>query len=239
MDIFRDASWTFVGVVLAIAALLVTIYGIKKQIAKKSLIYTVGDQYPLYLLYDEKNHTRVKVLFDEIEVKKPITIDLRLKNLGNMPINEADFAGPIKILFSSPVRIVSSQIIDVKPGNLPVIESPIGPGSEYGIQLAPLLLNPGDSISIRFLYEDDGTIPELSVSARISGISEVKRILHSEIGRDHVLPDLLFLAVDYAGVGSLVGLGVAGTLIAKSEWFGRFLYFCQLLFRFLYRRLFE
>lgn len=180
MEVLRDAVWTFVGVVVAIVALVVAIYGIKKQVVKKSLIYSVRNQWPALLLTDEGNAHRIKIFVDGEEVQSAYTADVQIRNNGTYPISIFDFVAPIKITFSDSARLFSAQVLEVSPTDLQVSTSI--DGSQLTIE--PLLLNPKDSITLRFLYESSQN-ETITLAARITGISAINRVKAEDILRPY------------------------------------------------------
>lgn len=92
---------------------------------------------------------------------------LIVKNSGAKPILASDFEGPLDIASNGRTTLLWAQVSQTKPKSL----TPVVSIEKNKVRLQPLLLNPGDSISL-YLLNSDGK-PAFSAAARVAGISDV------------------------------------------------------------------
>jgi len=166
----RDPLWQFVGVLLALAAMVLSyrIYVGQKQ--QKRLTYQRLASFPL-LTVKEALAGRISVAFDGNPVQSIHMITLRIRCAGNLPITVADYVKPLALYVEKAARVLSADIVESLPSNLrPVITVDAG-----SVTVEPLLLNPGDSFVVKLLVQDGSkyVFPE----ARIVGVREVERVL--------------------------------------------------------------
>jgi hypothetical protein len=98
---------------------------------------------------------------------QPFGSTLILRNNGAKPILPGEVEGPIEVEVTGNGRLVQAQIVDRHPLSL----SPVLSISGAKMSIQPLLLNPGDGITIAVLTENG--VPIFSARARIAGISDV------------------------------------------------------------------
>lgn len=173
-ELLRDPIWQFIGAAISLFALVVAVIGIKFQLAKKTLSYSVIEDLPVFFILEE-HRPRLKITYDNQEIKDLRTVDICIKNDGNVPILEGDFSSYLSIEFPQGVRPISSSVTHTTPKNLGITVSNIGPR----FVASPVLLNPNDSFSVRFLIESETHVSPI-VQARIVGVSDIPRKPHSE-----------------------------------------------------------
>lgn len=150
------------------------------QQQRKSLTHTVISVSPLLSLNEDLN--KVQVLFDGNAVPRIYQALLRFENTGTTPIEAKDFEVPIDIevkltatdfySLSHELRtkgiVLGATVIERQPENLASQISTL----ESHAHLSPALLNRGDWLLVQILTP--GEIQSVEVSARISGIKELK-----------------------------------------------------------------
>jgi hypothetical protein len=94
-------------------------------------------------------------------------LELRLANRGNTPILPTDYIEPVTIRFPEHVGILSAEVAHTKPDNLKVELLLDGL-----LELQPILLNDGDSVTIRFLLAGAGG--QFTVTGRIAGVNRIE-----------------------------------------------------------------
>jgi hypothetical protein len=98
---------------------------------------------------------------------EPFGSTLVLRNTGAKPILPGEVEGQIEVEVTGKGRLVQAQVVDRQPASLsPALSIS---GARFSIQ--PLLLNPGDSLTIAVLTENG--VPNFSPRARIAGVSDV------------------------------------------------------------------
>lgn len=95
---------------------------------------------------------------------------LQIHNAGTAVINREDFDSPLKIQIKDKGLILGARVVASEPEELgQEVNLSIDEG---GVEIAPLLLNPNDSILIELLTSGETAISK--ISARISGLVGIK-----------------------------------------------------------------
>lgn len=203
-EVLRDPVWTFVGAALAILAIIVSIFLWAIQRRKKTLSYDVISSFSL-LSVREEIEGKLKVLFEDNPVKNVHLFIIRLINTGNVPITSADYERPVEFSFGEDARILSSEVTATKPENLDVEAEEI----DNFYVLLPLLLNPKDSITIKFLVSDySGPI---RIESRIIGVKGLEPLRDGQWRT----PILVFAGMAIMAIGLYCGISSDSTLDAK------------------------
>lgn len=149
-------------------------------VSKTSLQPAIGTEVP-----------ELKLTFNGVELLSPALTVVRLSNDGAKPIPASDFEGALRLTISGNAKLVRASATKLNPPDLlPVLTT-----TSNSVGIAPLLLNPGDSITFELLTS--GTPEALESRARISGLHAVP----VEDGANHTLrPPVLALAVAAAFV---------------------------------------
>jgi amino acid transporter len=124
---------------------------------------------------------------------------VRIANSGNAPVVAADYESPIRLSLGSDARIFTADVVEAKPANLTV--SPTIEGAD--VVVSPVLLNPGDSVTLQMLAQSEGG---MTVGARIVGVSQIEDAAARGRKRREYFA---FLGELYAGCFS-VWMGVTG-----------------------------
>lgn len=103
-EILRDSIWQFVGIILAVIAIAISLIVYFLQRSKKSLSYE--------LVYDTQLFTDTEELKEDFKIyykDRPITqagiIVLRIVNDGNQPITTTDFEKQLSVIFEKEIQI--------------------------------------------------------------------------------------------------------------------------------------
>jgi hypothetical protein len=157
--------WQFVGTVLALLAILLSLILYYKQRQKKALSYEVLSATPLLSVGGEIKG-RVKILFDDEPVEDVGLFIVKIRNSGSVPIIKTDYEHRIKLNFGENIKILSSEIIETKPKNLPAKIHL----QEKKVVCDSILLNADDSLTVKVLVSGSG---DLSIDGRIQGVKEI------------------------------------------------------------------
>lgn len=168
MEFLRDPIWQFIGAILAVIAIAISIFFFYLQRTKKSLIYDVLLDYPL-LSSKSGLENRVQILFDDKYVSNVYIFVLRIYNDGNVAILPTDFVEPLHFSFGDNSEILEMEIVENNPTNL----KPKFQIDKNTITLHPLLLNGGDNITLKLLLSK----PEMHFesNARIVGVNKIRK----------------------------------------------------------------
>jgi hypothetical protein len=168
MEILSSPIWQFVGVVLAVLAIAISVFLYFKQRQFKSLSYAIVSITPLLSVHDEVRR-RVKILYDEQPIQDVHLALIELFNSGKLPIASSDYEHPVTFDFGKNVKILSSEIIRTSPSTLPAAIST----QAEKVVFNSILLNPEDSITIKVLLSEFKE--QINVSGRIQGVKEIRR----------------------------------------------------------------
>jgi hypothetical protein len=168
MKIIKDPAWQFVGAVVAVIALIVTvsIYLISRPV--KRLQVQILSNSPLISVNTDIS-SQIQILYNDKPVQTLSLILLRFENVGNEPIKESDYSEPIRISLSPKAEVGEVTVQETKPEGIDL--NPRVSATNQ-VEIARALLNPGDQVVIKVLaLNNDGT---LKVEARIVGISNLE-----------------------------------------------------------------
>jgi hypothetical protein len=180
-SVFEDPAW--VAVIVAVVALpigvAVPFVVARWQTGRKALGYGVTGA----SLVRDTARGRLRVLFADREVSSVGLITVTLVNIGSQPIRREDFDRPLRIRYGDYAEVLDVDVVSTEPASLSpevsvAIASDCEPGSPpRSVELAPLLLNSRDSISIEAVVDcHDGSADSVTVDGRIAGIAELQRI---------------------------------------------------------------
>lgn len=166
IDFFRDPAWQFVGTILAVLAIIISIVLFFAQRKRKVLAYEIISQTAILSEADEVSG-KLQILFQGETVKNVHLLVIKLINMGNVPIVSADYEREVKLEFKDSEKILSAEIAETTPDNLS--------GeiflNDKNIMLKPILLNPKDAIVIKILISGfQGTV---HLDGRIIGVKSI------------------------------------------------------------------
>lgn len=121
-----------------------------------------------------KDSPDVKVSFQGKELPDATFVRVSLLNAGRVPIKPEDFEGPLVFISTVPGKVLKHRLIHAEPTSL----NPKLTVVSEGLQLAPLLLNPGDTIVVELFGSDDFDIKQ--VNARIAGMNAVSEYVREK-----------------------------------------------------------
>jgi hypothetical protein len=168
MKFLKDPIWQFVGVIVSIIAIVVTWYVYVDERPYKNLRVEILSNDPLISINSDVAK-EIQVLYKNSPVESLSLILLKFENTGNEPIREIDYSEPIRIALSENAEIGEVTIQETRPNGILLTPSVI---EKNKVQLAEVLLNPGDQVVLKILaINNDGT---LNISTRIAGISDIE-----------------------------------------------------------------
>jgi hypothetical protein len=166
----------WMGLLVALVSIAITVYIYKKQNKIKRLSYEI--LYSASLIDVNKDVINdLKITYKDQKVEQLNVIEVKIVNDGQIPIKKSDFEKPIEIFFKNSSALFDIIISNRFPLNLEVELD----AAERKILINPLLLNPKDYFTLRISL--DGKDRELEVSGRVEGISQINKININSIGR--------------------------------------------------------
>ena len=195
--------------VLTVVALCVTIvlfFVANWWLKRKALTYTVS--VTRLLTVHETVNNRVQILFDGTPARDVCLVEIILNNSGHEPIRTNDFERPLRFHCGYEAQILTLDVVETKPMDLRPVVALVSedgrPTSEFELQ--PLLLNRRDSLKVKALVNEMGTV---AVHGRVVGVREIR------LGRTNPRRRWLQLALILA-IG--IGLSILSNIIYFSLW---------------------
>jgi hypothetical protein len=225
-DLLRDPIWQFVGAIVAIAAIGISIV----------LFYLGQPKHELQVLEDistslvdvrPEAEGLIEIFYKGKAVPNVSLIQLRIRNSGNQAILPSGYVENLAFTFDSSIEIIDYLVTHTEPGNLGVVLSRTLPNK---VEILPVLLNPGDSATIRFIVIGQGSqsTSNFSVTGRIKDIKDVTFLTAADIQKTSptrvVIQLVLWLVVGWSGalmllILVLVFLAVIGkATVARVNW---------------------
>lgn len=211
-EFLRDPMWQFVAVLLALTAILVSIFVYLKQRMRKSLSYEILSLNPL-LSVENEIKSDLQILYKGKTVEQVHLIVLKFINTGNMPILSKDYEHPVSLSFGEEAKVLTTEITEKNPDSL----RPSASIEEKEIVLKPILLNPKDSVTLKMLVTK---FSKVAVDGRIAGVREIKETekkalrysvlivcgFAMEIMSFFLIPYSIFIATIFIVSGCLLGI---------------------------------
>lgn len=167
MDVLRDGVWQFLGVVVGLLGVIVTIVIFQLQKNKKRLAYYILTDTSL-LTVDDEIKGKIQINYENKNIQNIRLLILKIENIGNIDISSSDFEQPIIISFPNS-EILSAGLIDASPRNLtPNIQI-----DSSKLTINPILLNKKDFLTYKFIFSDYGNI--IDVNSRIIGVKHFEK----------------------------------------------------------------
>lgn len=116
-EVLRDPVWQFVGVLLAIMAIIVSIGIYRAQRQKKRLMVDVLVSLPLLTISEERVKD-LRLTYKGQSLEKARLVLLQIKNAGDAPILASDVETPLRIAFPKGSRVLSVEIVETIPSGL-------------------------------------------------------------------------------------------------------------------------
>lgn len=169
LELLRDPLWQFVGAALAVAALIASFVIYRLQRLRKGVTYDVLSRTNL-LTVREELEGKLQVLYEGEPAKSLSLLVLKLWNSGNQPILATDYERPISFGTGEASRLLTADVTEAEPLGLQVDYEISG----NKLVLKPMLLNPGDSVTLKLLVRDAGA--RLVPDSRIVGVKSLHRL---------------------------------------------------------------
>ena len=163
----KKLDWKF-GVMLlaAIAGVAVPVWLWRADLSSRSLHFELVSQTPLQPI-EPTTLPGLRLSVDGKDLEVPYLTVIKLTNDGARPIPSSDFEGELELRVKPPSSIARARITELEPQSL----EPKLRVDEAAVRLSPLLLNPGDFITITVITA--GSKPQFDPRARIAGIPDI------------------------------------------------------------------
>jgi hypothetical protein len=195
MVILRDSIWQFIGAVLTLIAIIISVYVSRKQ--------------------RERKHIHCEIISNSsvVSVSKPVKPDIqifykgklasdlrliiiKLQNTGTLPISSKDYEEPIQVFLGEDADILDVELVEFAPKSL----APQFNNNVNNLTLKPLLLNPKDMFILKVIARKASETVE--VKARIIGVSDITKSVPSlPTSGMQAFPLVLILVIAFIGLG--------------------------------------
>lgn len=173
MKTIRKYAWQLVSTILAIIAILAAYHRVFISRPTKALQVIVDQPVSLVDIRPEAAQD-IEVFYRGESVSNISLLQARVKNSGNQPITEDDYSRPLSFSFAPGSNLADVAVAMSDPPNIGMI---ISQTSECRAEAVPTLLNPGDTVTVRFVViggSSDSILEDLETDARIAGVREVE-----------------------------------------------------------------
>jgi hypothetical protein len=167
-EVLGSPIWTVLATVFAAVTIGVSIWLARRNRTRKDMSYEVNVT-ELVSVHSAASDAkgRIKIYFDDEEIEQVHLVEARIENTGNVPIKADDFDQPLMVELGENARPLTVDVADVTPADLRATAS----SYKTGAVLAPLLLNPGDGLTLKILARNLRRSPECHY--RVVGISKM------------------------------------------------------------------
>jgi hypothetical protein len=176
-DLWKNPIWNPLNVLVAVIIAVVGWYLIGKQREKRELSYIrLSDTSVVNV--NKSFAEKVKITYLGVPTKTLQLVRLKIINTGNQPIKKEDYEEPITLVdhkINKDAKVTGFYIFDF-PEKSPKDLNPEMTTYNKRHALKPLLLNPGDSITVEILNIDVNDYKTvLEVRGRIVGVKKLRK----------------------------------------------------------------
>jgi hypothetical protein len=211
LKIFSNPMWNSIGVFVAILIFIATYQ------SQGSLVFELIDTSPLVQQEDVSGD--LKLLYNDQPVNKPFSIIYFIKNTGGTTIGVDDYQGNITIDFGAPSKILNAFVYKTEPSTLKdtieregIINVPSSTPSK--IEVKPLILNSGDSITLKAIVDNFNLETLGSPIARVAKIKKIEQS-YSSIQKPMLCLPITISQPKWLVFSFIVGLSCLLALLAK------------------------
>ena len=122
LEILRDPVWQFVGAMLALLAIAVTIWAYFAQRPRKRLLVERVARVPLITVGADRI-PGLQITIDGHQIERATVVVVLVRNLGNAPLAAKDFESSLTLDFEVGSVVLDAQISGSTPEHLPVMYS--------------------------------------------------------------------------------------------------------------------
>ena len=174
-ELLRDPMWQAIGAGVGLVAIVtsislaVAVYVLQRR--RKELGYRVLSQTKVVSVEAEVEEEIVILFWGQV-VTDVYLVLVELVNSGNQSIVEADYERRLSVDLGNGARVLSAEQVESKPEGIAVSWSISG--SREKVQIDPVLLNGGDSVSLKILVSGFGGT--VGVEGRIVGVKKIRAL---------------------------------------------------------------
>lgn len=191
-DLWESPVWGVGATILTALAIAVSIYLFVKQRQRKRLTYGITITELVSVHGDAED--KIELFYEHEIVERVHLVEVTLKNTGNVAIPASDYEVPISVGLGEGSNVLTMEVVHTEPPDLKArlefvkVPGTQGQNVDEGLEgtvtkvtLKPLLLNPGDKLTIKILVADFVGAPELE--HRIIGVSRLNNAADPKEGK--------------------------------------------------------
>lgn len=164
----EKTDWKFgTNFILAVIAIAAPLWLWRADLDAKNINITLLSSFALVSPISE-THQGLRILYNGNVLQEPFSSIIAVRNSGAKPLQASDFDGPIRITVAKPAKLLRFQMVRREPQSL----EPEVFTNERMLTIEPMLLNPGDLMSLEILTT--GGKPQFASRGRIAGVPDVK-----------------------------------------------------------------
>ncbi len=168
-SIIRDPIWQFIGVIIAVIALIIAILPFFGK--DKALQIVILSRSSLVKI-DESVVNEFTIPFQDKTIESLDLITIKLENSGKQSIRPEDYEIPITFIFPESSTVIGAKVVETFPPNIPFDVS----SQDNRAIISKSLFNEGEKIILEFkvinLPSEINNVP-FSVTQRIYEISDI------------------------------------------------------------------
>ena len=180
--------WNLIASVLSAVAIFTAYHIFFLDQPRREISVTLEPPIPLVsieeLTKEELAKQEFKIFYKDelLENTNVYTLNSKMVNSGNEPIEEEDYSESIRFIFGEDDKLISVSSTS-EPDHIRISLTKI---SDNEAEVNKILLNQGDKIYSRFLVQSKDSMimtKSLKIKARIKGISQIKKTIEKpEVG---------------------------------------------------------
>jgi len=177
----RKYLWQFLGAILALGAIFSTYDVFVRSRPVKELQVILNSATPLVrgkpqITGSLEPSNNLQLTYNNDVVSNPVIYQITVKNTGNQPIVESDYNKPLVFRFTPKDVILEAAVMASTPPNIGMV---LQKTSAYQVAADPVLLNPGDTVSISFIVavlDDTDLVDHFYIDGRIVGVKAIELV---------------------------------------------------------------
>jgi len=186
LEQLRDPVWQFIGAILALGAIAISVWIYFAQRTSKRLLIERVARVPLVTMGPDAI-PGLAVTLNGVPVTEASVVVVHIENMGNAPLPASDYEHPITLSFEERAEVVDASLVSAEPDSIPVKLECDG----NSLRVVPMLLNPGDSFVCRALVK--GSTGRYTALARIAGVRSLESTRPVPISKSLVAAACLIL----------------------------------------------
>jgi hypothetical protein len=209
-----DNAALVIGTVLNVLGLLAGVLFWRLGRRPKTLDWELVDHGSMVKVAAARS-VNLEVRWEGRDVSSPALATVRILNTGKEHIQASDFVQPLSINVSGG-ELLSADITNVPTEDF--LDSPLVRNASQ-VSIVPKLLNRSESFSVQLFV--DGSNPEITVAARVAGLSRpIRRMTQSQRAREAQRFRLVMILSTITTACAYAWLVANGVGVEVPPWFG-------------------